>query len=334
MAADWTAYWTVRPRHGVLRTEPARDPGVGEVLVRTLYSGVSRGTEMLVHAGSVPAAVAGSMRAPFQVGEWPAPVKYGYLSVGVVEAGQPDLLGRRVFCLFPHQDHYVVPASAVIPIPDGVPSRRAVLAGSVETAINALWEAAPRIGDRVAVLGAGMIGASLAALLRTFPLGRLQLIDNDSTRIQLATALNVPFATPESALPDNDVVFHCSASEPGLNRCLELLGEEGEVIELSWYGANRPAIALGEAFHSRRLTIRASQVGAVARARRPRRTTQDRLALAVTRLEDPVFDALLSGSSPFSSLPETMESIFTGAITPVCHVIYYGLTDEESTCST
>jgi threonine dehydrogenase-like Zn-dependent dehydrogenase len=304
------------------------------VLVRTIFSGVSRGTEMLVHGGNVPAAVAGSMRAPFQAGEWPGPVKYGYLSVGVVEAGRADLLGQRVFCLFPHQDRYVVPASAVTPIPDDVPSRRAVLAGPVETAINALWEAAPRIGDRVAVVGAGMIGGSLAALLRTFPLGRVQLIDIDPTRSQLATALEVRFATPESALPDNDIVFHCSASESGINRSLELLGEEGEVIELSWYGTDRPAIALGEAFHSRRLSIRASQVGAVARARRRRRTTRDRLGLAVSRLADPVFDTLLSGSSSFSSLPETMELIFTGAIAPVCQVIDYGLNGEESGCST
>ena len=212
MAADWTAYWTVRPRHGVLRTEPARDPGVGEVLVRTLFSGVSRGTEMLVHAGNVPPAVAGSMRAPFQAGEWPGPVKYGYLSVGVVEAGQPDLLGQRVFCLFPHQDHYVVPASAVIPIPDGVPSRRAVLAGPVETAINALWDAAPRIGDRVAVLGAGMIGGSLAALLRSFPLGRHPADRHRSRPEPAGDRLGRP-------------VRHAGIGAAGQRRCIPLFGQ-------------------------------------------------------------------------------------------------------------
>ena len=165
----WTAYWTMAPRHGVLRTEPARAPRADEALVRTICSGISRGTEMLVHAGDVPPEVAESMRAPFQAGSWPGPVKYGYLSVGVVETGPAQLQDHRVFCLHPHQDRYVVPASALTPVPDGVPSDRAVLAGTVETAVNALWDAGPRIGDRVAVLGAGMVGGCLAALLRRFP---------------------------------------------------------------------------------------------------------------------------------------------------------------------
>jgi NADPH:quinone reductase-like Zn-dependent oxidoreductase len=323
----WTAYWTMAPRHGVLRTEPARTPGSGEALVRTICSGISRGTEMLVHAGRVPPEVGESMRAPFQSGSWPGPVKYGYLSVGVVEAGPPQLKGRRVFCLHPHQDRYVVPASALTPVPDGVPSDRAVLAGTVETGINALWEAGPRIGDRVIVVGAGMVGGVIAALLRSFPLDRLQLVDVHPARSALAAALNVELVHPNDAAADNDLVFHCSATEAGLARSLELLGEEAELIEVSWYGITQPRVPLGAAFHSRRLTIKASQVGAVAAARRARRTTSDRLALAMRMLEDPLFDVFITGHAPFGALPQIMESIFSTGAETLCQVIDYP--DEE-----
>jgi NADPH:quinone reductase-like Zn-dependent oxidoreductase len=324
----WTAYWTMAPRHGVLRTEAARAPGAGEALVRTICSGISHGTEMLVHAGRIPPEVAESMRAPFQAGNWPGPVKYGYLSVGVVVEGPTHLKGCRVFCLYPHQDRYVVPASALTPVPDEVPSDRAVLAGTVETGINALWDAGPRIGDRVAVVGAGMVGGVLATLLRTFPLDRLQLVDVNPARSTLAAALGIELVHPDHAAGDNDLVFHCSAKESGLARSLQLLGDEAELIELSWYGTAQPRIPLGGAFHSKRLTIRASQVGAVAAARRPRRTTSDRLALAMRMLEDPVFEVFITGHAPFGALPQTMESIFSAGTETLCQVIDYS-GDEE-----
>jgi hypothetical protein len=319
----WTAYWTMAPRHGVLRTEAARAPRAGEALVRTICSGISRGTETLVHAGRVPSDVSDSMRAPFQVGSWPGPVKYGYLSVGVVEEGPDHLKGARVFCLHPHQDRYVVPATALTLVPDEVPSDRAVLAGTVETGINALWDAGPRIGDRVAVVGAGMVGGVLATLLRRFPLDRFQLVDVNPSRSALAVALDVELVHPDDAAGDNDLVFHCSATESGLGRSLQLLGEEAELIELSWYGMVQPRVPLGAFFHSRRLTIRASQVGAVAAVRRSRRTTSDRLALAMQMLKDPVFDVFITGHAPFGALPQTMEMIFNDGIDALCQVIDY-----------
>jgi threonine dehydrogenase-like Zn-dependent dehydrogenase len=325
----WTAYWTMAPRHGVLRTEPARTPGANEALVRTICSGISHGTEMLVHAGRVPAEVGESMRAPFQVGSLPGPVKYGYLSVGMVEEGPTPLKGKRVFCLHPHQDRYVVAASSLTPVPDAVPSDRAVLAGTVETGINALWDAGPRIGDRVAVVGAGMVGGTIAALLRTFPLARLQLVDVNPARSALAAALGVELVHPDDAARDNDLVFHCSATETGLARSLQLLGMEAELIELSWYGTAQPRVPLGAEFHSRRLSIRASQVGAVAASRRSRRTTRDRLALALRLLEDSVFDAFITGHAPFGALPQTMESIFEDGTETLCQVIDYR-GDEET----
>lgn len=318
-----TAYWTMAPGHGALRDELLAEPGEGEALVRTCHSAISRGTELLVHAGRVPPAVAEQMRAPFQSGELPGPVKYGYLSVGVVEQGPAELLRRAVFCLFPHQTRYVVAAKALTPVPRGVPLRRATLAGTVETAVNALWDAAPRLGDRVAVVGAGMVGCAVAALLRTFPLERLQLVDVDPGREAVARALGVDFAEPGSAADGCDVVVHASASSAGLGRCLELLGDEGEVVDLSWYGTEQVTVPLGTFFHARRLAIRASQVGEVAASRRARRSRHDRTALALELLRDDVFDHLVTGSTPFADLPDTMRRLAAGELDSVCHVVDY-----------
>lgn len=322
-----TAYWTTAREHGELRPEELPARGSDEALVRALYSGISKGTEMVVHAGAVPPRVAEEMRAPHQEGHFPGPVKFGYLSVGVVEEGPEGWAGQRVFCLNPHQDRYVVPVSSLTKIPDDVPSRRAVLTGTVETAVNALWEAGPRLGDRIAVVGAGLVGGMVATLLRTFPLQRLQLVDLDPGRKHLADSLGVDFARPDDALADCDIVFHCSASQEGLERSLQLVGDEGDVIEMSWYANREVTLPLGEDFHARRLSIRASQVGVVARARRHRRTSADRLDLAVSLLKDPVFDAFLTGTSRFAELPGTVQDLAHGKLEALCHVIEYP-TDE------
>lgn len=298
-------------------------PGPGDVLVRTLFSGVSRGTETLVFRGGVPENQYRAMRAPFQEGEFPWPVKYGYLNVGVVEQGSPGLLGRTVFCLYPHQTHYVVPADAVTVVPDGVPASRAVLAGTVETAVNALWDAAPLVGDRIAVIGAGMVGCSVAAVLGGFPGAQVELVDVDPARAAVAEAFGVGFATPERATEECDLVIHASATEAGLVRALELLAPEGEVIELSWYGDRKVCLPLGESFHSRRLTVRSSQVGSVSPARRSRRTFGDRLALALDLLANPAFEALITGESRFGELPSVMPALAEGEIPALCHRIVY-----------
>ncbi|PNI08528.1 dehydrogenase [Arthrobacter sp. AFG7.2] len=324
-----TAYWTTAKEHGELRPEQLPVPGPDEALVRALYSGISKGTEMVVHAGAVPPRVAEEMRAPRQEGHFPGPVKFGYLSVGVVEEGPEGWVGQRVFCLNPHQDRYVTPVSSLTRIPDDVPSRRAVLTGTVETAVNALWEAGPRLGDRVAVVGAGLVGGMVATLLRTFPLGRLQLVDLDPGRKQLAETLGIDFAHPDDALPDCDIVFHCSASQEGLARSLQLAGDEADVIEMSWYANREVTLPLGEDFHARRLSIRASQVGVVARARRHRRTTADRLNLAVSLLKDPVFDAFLTGTSPFAELPNVVQDLAHGNLDALCHVVAYPGDDND-----
>jgi len=300
------------------------EPGPGDVLIRTVYTGISRGTENLVFTGKVPPSQYATMRAPFQDGELPGPVKYGYLNVGVVEAGPPELRGRTVFCLYPHQTEYVVPAGAVIPVPDSVPPRRAVLAGTVETAVNALWDAAPLVGDRITVVGAGMVGCCVAALVARFPGVDVQLVDTDSTRAEVAEALGVRFALPAQAAAGRDLVIHASATAAGLQQSLGLLAAEGTVIELSWYGDSPVELSLGGSFHSGRLAIRSSQVATVSPARSTRRTHADRLALALDLLADPRFDALITGESKFAELPDVLPRLATGALPALCHVISYG----------
>ncbi|WP_435208866.1 dehydrogenase [Micromonospora sp. bgisy143] len=317
------ACWVREPGAAEIRPVSLPTPGPDEVLVRARYSGVSRGTETLVFAGRVPADQYAAMRAPFQEGDFPGPVKYGYLSVGVVEQGPPDLLGRTVFCLHPHQSAYVVPASAVVPVPDDVPPARAVLAGTVETAVNALWDAAPLVGDRVSVIGAGMVGCCVAALLARFPGVDVELVDTDARRAGVAGALGVRFARPADATGDRDLVVHASATSAGLQQALDLLAPEGTVVELSWYGDRQVQVSLGGAFHSGRLTVRSSQVGMVAPARRGRRSYTDRLALALDLLDDPAFDALITGASRFAELPDVLARLSSGDLPALCHLITY-----------
>lgn len=289
--------------------------------MRALYSGISRGTEALVFNGRIPPSQYRSMRAPFQGGDFPHPVKYGYSSVGRVEQGPPEWRGRLVFCLHPHQTAYVVPVQALTPLPATVPPSRGVLAANLETALNGLWDAGPRIGDRITVIGAGVVGCLTAWLAARIPGCEVELIDIDPTRRAVAEALDVPFALPERATPEADLVVHASGSPGGLRTALELAGFEATVLELSWYGDTVVPVPLGEAFHSRRLTLRSSQVGQVAGVQRPRWDHRRRLVKVMELLVDPRLDVLIDGESPFEALPEVLPRLAAGG--GLCHRIVY-----------
>ncbi|MFC7491052.1 MULTISPECIES: zinc-dependent alcohol dehydrogenase [unclassified Knoellia] len=323
MAAQ--AFWLREPGVGEVRRLEIRRPGPGEVLVRTIRSAVSRGTETLVFAGRVPKSMYAVMRAPFQEGSFPGPVKYGYLNVGVVEDGPPDLVGSTVFCLHPHQTAYVVPVGAVVRVPEGVPAERAVLAGTVETAVNALWDAAPLVGDRAAVVGGGMVGLCVARLLARMPGVEVTVIDVDESRAEVATALGAGFFLPEDAPTGLDLVVHASATSAGLQHSLDMAADEGTVLDLSWYGDAEVHLRLGERFHHGRLTIRSSQVGRVSPARRATRSPTDRMGLALDLLQDSSFDVLLSGRSRFDDLPDVLRDLSDGTLQALCHTITYDL---------
>ena len=322
------AFWATGPGVGELRAEPLGVPADDEVLVRTRWTGVSRGTEALVLRGEVPESEHDRMRAPFQSGAFPFPVKYGYLNVGEVEQGPAPLIGKTVFTLFPHQSAFIAPVDAVTVVPDAVPARRAVLAGAVETAVNVLWDARPALGDRVTVIGAGMIGCSIARLASGIPGVEVTLVDVDPAKAPVAHLLGVGFTSPERAEADRDVVIEASGTAEGLRRALELAATDGAVIVASWFGSRQVTLDLGADFHSRRLTLVSSQVGAVAASQRGRRTMRERLELALRLLEDPAFDVLLNGSSPWTELPAVMASIAdgseVGSIGGLCHTIEWG----------
>ena len=295
--------------------------------VRALVSALSRGTESIVFLGRVPPALYADMRCPFQEGDFPGPVKYGYCMVGVVEAAPPtraDLLGRRVFCLHPHQDQFIVPADAVVPVPAQVPTERAALAANMETAVNILWDALPPVGSRIAVVGAGVVGCLTAWLAARLPGTEVELIDINPARAATAQALGVAFSLPDAAAGDRDLVIHVSGNPDGLVTALRLAGFESTVVEASWYGDRPVAVPLGAGFHPRRLRLISSQVGAVAPAMRPRWSHRDRLALALGLLDDPALDSLLTGSSMFADLTNTLARLAQAPGDQLCHLIRYG----------
>jgi threonine dehydrogenase-like Zn-dependent dehydrogenase len=250
-------------------------------------------------------------------------VKYGYISVGLVEEGPAALLGRKVFCLHPHQTRYQVPVAAVHPLPGDLPPERAVLAANMETAVNGLWDAAPRLGDRTAVIGAGTLGCLVARLVSRIPGSAVELIDVNPGRAEVASRLGVAFSNPESASREADLVIHTSGSPAGLDAALDIAGFESTVLEMSWYGEQRVVLPLGEGFHHRRLTLRSSQVGTVATAQRPRWDCRRRMALALSLLSDPVLDCLITGEDAFEDLPEAQARLATAPRDTICHRIRY-----------
>ena len=317
------AYWITGPGAGELREEVLPAPAAGELLVRSLYGAVSRGTESLVFAGRVPPSQVQAMRAPHQAGDFPAPVKYGYSNVGMVESGPETLLGRQVFCLYPHQDLYLVPAQAALPLPTALPPARAVLAAAMETALNGIWDSSAKAGDHIAVIGAGVIGCLVAWLAAREPETTVQLIDIDGSKAKIAGQLGLDFALPQEARGAADLVIHASGAPEGLVTALGLCRFEATILELSWYGDRLVALPLGEAFHAKRLTLRSSQVGSVAPARRADWDHRRRLAHALELLDDPRLDHLISGETPFAELPQTMAHLAETARGTLCHRIVY-----------
>lgn len=311
------AYWIAEPGRGEIREAPLRTPSDDEITIRALASGISRGTESLVFRGAVPESQREVMRCPFQEGSFPAPVKYGYAMVGLTDSGD------RIFSLHPHQDRFVLPRDAAVPVPDELPDRRAVLAANMETAVNALWDAPPRLGDRVAVVGGGVVGCLIAALAARHPATQVELVDLNQNRKQIADLIGTGFAHPSAAALDADVVFHTSGTGGGLATALRLAAFEATVLDLSWYGDAQVSVPLGENFHSRRLVLRSSQVGSVAPARRANHSRRDRLRLALELLCDPVFDSLITGDSAFEDLPETMARLVDDPGDTLCHVVTY-----------
>lgn len=318
------ALWYTAPGRAELREQALPPLAAGAARVRALYGALSRGTESLVSAGRVPTSEYERMRAPFMDGSFPFPVKYGYATVGLVEAGPAELTGRTVFALHPHQSLFDVPASAVAVLPDGVPATRAVLAANMETALNAVWDASPGPAGRIAVVGAGVVGALVAYLCARLPGTAVTLVDINPARKELADRLGVGFALPEAAPKDCALVAHASATAAGLATALSLAAFEAMVLELSWYGDAQVPVPLGGAFHSRRLRLISSQVGHVAPSHRAEWTHHRRLTEAVRLLADARLDALLAPAVAFRDLPARLPNILAAKSGVLCQLITYG----------
>ena len=287
MTIDAEAYWATAPGQGDLRqtalAPPSGTADPSEVLVETLFSGISRGSKSLVAAGRVPPSQHDIMRCPFQEGDFPFPVKYGYSAVGTVAAGAPDLIGKTVFCLYPHQTRFVVAATAVHPLPAALPPRRAVLTANLETALNAVWDAALLPGERIVVIGAGVVGCLIARLAVQLPGAEVTLVDTDPAKAGIAEALGVPFATTLAADTQADCLVDASAAPAALASALGAAGFEARLVEVSWYGDATVKLPLGEAFHSRRLRLVASQLNI------------HRIGISITRQNRSLFSASLVG---------------------------------------
>ncbi len=317
------ALWYVGRERAEIRAERLGPARPGEVELHALYGAISRGTERLIHSGRVPPSEYERMRAPFMAGAFPFPVKYGYATVGRIVSGPSEMIGRIGFALHPHQTVFRVPADHVTLLPDDVPPRRAVLAANMETALNAVWDAAPGPADRVAVVGAGVVGSLVAWMAGKLPGAEVTLIDIDPRRAPLAAALGVGFAVPEAAAGECDLVVHASASSAGLATALRLAGDEALVVELSWYGSGDVAVPLGEAFHGRRLRLISSQVGQVAPSRRSRWSHRRRLAAAVAMLNEPALDALIAPAVDFHDLPARLPDILGPPGGVLCQLVRY-----------
>src|SRR5262245_11844813 len=313
------------PRKGVAELRPGPLPRLqpGQALVRTLFSGISRGTERLVFNGAVSQSEWERMRAPHQEGAFSFPVKYGYCATGVVEEGPPQLIGRTVFCLHPHQDYFNVTVSALVPVPDGVPARRATLAANMETALNALWDGGAGPGDRIVVVGAGVVGLLVTSLAARLPGAEVTTIDVDESRRPMVESLGGRFQRPEQAPQDADIVFHASATAAGLATAINCAGLEGTIVEMSWYGDKPVAAELGGAFHSRRLKLVSSQVGQVAASRRPRWDYRRRVEAAARLLAVPALDALVAEEVAFEDAPRELARILAPGATGLAPVICY-----------
>jgi NADPH:quinone reductase-like Zn-dependent oxidoreductase len=318
-----TALWYEAQGRVVLRTAQLAGLTQGHARVRTLFSGISRGTERLVLNGNVPDSEWTTMRAPLQEGNFPFPIKYGYSAVGIVESGPTKLLGARVFCLHPHQDRFVAPADMLIPVPDQVPSRQATLAANMETALNALWDSGAGPADRIAVIGGGVVGLLVAYLAARLPGAQVTLCDIDPAKAAVAAQLGTTFTTPNNPPEDCDVVFHASASASGLATAICCAGTEAAIVELSWYGNKQITVPLGGPFHSRRLRIVASQVGMVAPSRRPRWPHRRRLGAALDLLGDDRLDALVDHVIDFAEAPSLLPQALAPDALGVAPVIRY-----------
>jgi threonine dehydrogenase-like Zn-dependent dehydrogenase len=322
--ATGKALWYTGPMQAELREEDVRPPLADESRLIMLASSLSRGTERLIASGLVPPSEHERMRCPHQGGDFPYPVKYGYCAVARVQEGPAEYVGKRVFVLHPHQDVFNAKTAMLNPIPDEIPTPRATLAANMETALNAVWDSKMSAADRVTVVGGGLVGLLVTFIAARFPATEVTLVDIDPARAELASLFGARFALPADAPKDQDVVFHTSASQPGLSTAIHSAAKNGTVVELSWYGEKPLMVPLGGHFHASRVKLISSQVGTVSPDHAARGWVySSRLQAALRLLRDERLDALLSETLPFPALPDAIPRLLAADAKGLVTVVTY-----------
>jgi threonine dehydrogenase-like Zn-dependent dehydrogenase len=303
------AFWLTGKGRGALKREALPDPGGEEwCVVRAMFSAVSPGTERLVADGKVPVALRKEMRCPYMGGNFPFPVKYGYSLVGEVVQGPVELRGRKVHVLHPHQDVCVVRSEDVRPLPDDLPPARATLASNMETAVTAAWDSGVALGERVLVVGFGIVGSLIARIFGLGPAVDLEIAEKRPDRRRLAESMGFR-ATGRPSAESFDVAFDTSGTPAGLQTAIDSVGVEGRVVAVSWFGAEPVRLDLGGSFHSRRKRIIGSQVSRIPGSLRPRWDIRRRTELVFRLLERPEFDLHVGPTVPFTELPKAFETL-------------------------
>ncbi|GHC69123.1 zinc-dependent alcohol dehydrogenase [Limoniibacter endophyticus] len=317
-----SALWLEKPGEAALRQEHLPQPADDQIVLRSRFGAISRGTEALVFKGQVPESEWQRMECLHQDGDFGFPVKYGYCLVGEIEAGPHDMIGKRGFCLHPHQTRALLKVETFHPIPEAVPSRRAVLAANMETALNIVWDAGIATGTRLCVFGAGVVGLLVARIAAKIPGVQVTMVDIDDAKQEIAEAFGCRFANADTLSGEFDVLVNVSASGEALQLAIDNAALEAKIVEASWYGEKTVELRLGGPFHSKRLSIISSQVGLVAASRRGQVDAKRRMQIALSLLDDPLLDLLFSGETPFDALPARYGVILADKST-LCHRVIY-----------
>ncbi len=321
---ETTALWHLSESSTILKTTNIRNDHPTSCLIKSLYSLVSTGTERLVAQGKVPGNLQEAMKVPYMEGSFGFPLTYGYSLVGEIIEGPEHLISKNVHIMHPHQSMLYADEAHVALIPEDIPSKRAVLISNLETAINAVWDSEVTLGENVFVAGFGTIGSLLCQVLRKFPAIDLHVLEPNQARCEKARSWGFN-AVQAITLPEPpfDVAFNTSCHENGLQVCIDSVGYEGKVVELSWYGTQSVNINLGKSFHHFRKQIISSQVSQIPGHKLSRWDYRRRKALAFDLLKDPFFDELLTDEISFEDAPVFFQNLRNGTIDSVGTTIKY-----------
>lgn len=308
--------WHIDAGHSEIRSQNL-DPLPGQILLQSLYSLISLGTEKTIALGGVPGNVYDKMKVPYMEGSFSLPVKYGYSLVARSEEGQCYHL------MHPHQDLVSVNPESLTPVPPGIPPSRAVLVSNMETALTAYWDAGPLKDEKIMIAGFGLIGALTALLLRLKGFQDITVYEPDATRTGLARRLGFHTGDPGFDPGPFDLAFHSSGNASGLQHCLEVMGPEGRILELSWYGRQKITLGLGEHFHINRLRIIASQVSSIPRNLQGAWNFAKRKQEVLSLLADPCWDRLEIEEVPFETSPAVFYKIRHSQTKGLTYILKY-----------